>query len=254
MHGELPRAHYDEATLEFGSDEKGNYVQLSGKVRYRNALETDYVAGPRLRLYENETRVHMCFDIENRRSTDMFFMYMCHINWRPFDGARLLYSAPNDADHFDTFYEDFGQTPQREKARYDYYKKLSADHSVGDVIDPDNQCYDPELCCCIKYKTDERGWAHAMQLLPEGDGCYVGFDTTYLPTGVRWMARTGEEASCGFALPNTGNHLGRAYAIEHGLRKTVPPKSSVSLFFEAGYLDKNESAAMSKTIAEIAAK
>ena len=79
-----------------------------------------------------------------------------------------------------------------------------------------------------------------MQMRPDGKACYVSFDTTYLPTAVRWMARTGEEDACGFALPNTGNHKGRAYAVEHGLRKVLPPHGTIELKYRIAFLNEEQ--------------
>ena len=104
---------------------------------------------------------------------------------------------------------------------------------------------------CIRYTPDAQGWAHSMQMRPDGKACYVSFDTTYLPTAVRWMARTGEEDACGFALPNTGNHKGRAYAVEHGLRKVLPPHGTIELKYRIAFLNEEEAKETAKKIEKL---
>lgn len=242
LHGELPLAHYQKAWIEVGEDELGMYVKTSGSFLYRNALETAYVYTPSIRLNAGSTRLMARDIIENLRSQPLPFMYMSHINWRPFDGARFVYGAPADAQHLEVFREDWGDALCEEDAkRLDEYTLMLMKNPAGaDVIDRETQVYDPELCMCIHYEPDENGWAHSMQVRPDGKACYVTFDMTYLPTGVRWMARTGEEDACGFCLPNTGNHKGREYAIAHNLRKILPPRQRICLQYDIAVLDPEE--------------
>lgn len=242
LHGELPLAHYQKAWIELGEDKEGKYIKTGGEYLYRNALETSYTYAPTIRLNEGSCLLSAEDTIINRRSQPLWFMYMSHINWKPFDGARFIYSAPSDKEHIEVFREDFSDMLCEEDAKRldDYTLELMEDPAKADVIDRKWQVYDPELCLCIKYVPDEKGWAHSMQLRPDGKACYVTFDTTYLPNAVRWMARTGEEDACGFALPNTGNHKGRAYAIEHDLRKMLAPHEAIKLEYKIALLNEDE--------------
>ncbi len=253
LHGELPLAHYQSAWIETGEDEEGAFIRTGGSYLYRNALETAYVYSPTLRLNAGGTELIARDTIENRRSQPFPFMYMSHINWRPFEGSRFVYGAPADKEHIEVFREDWGDAISAEDAKRldDYTLELMEDPTKADVICKETQVYDPELCLCIRYVPDENGWAHSMQLRPDGKACYVAFDTAYLPTGVRWMARTGEEDSCGFCLPNTGNHKGRAYAIAHDLRKILSPHETIELKYNIAVLDPEDA---KKRAAEIEKK
>lgn len=250
LHGELPLAHYQKAWIGFGEDERGRYVTVGGEYLYRNALETAYTYSPTIRLNEEGCMLEAEDTIVNRRSQPLWFMYMSHINWKPFDGSRFIYSAPTDKEHIEVFREDFSDMLCEEDAKRldDYTLELMEDPGKADVIDPEWQVYDPELCLSIKYVPDQDGWAHSMQVRPDGKACYVAFDTTYLPNAVRWMARTGEEDACGFALPNTGNHKGRAYAIENDLRKKLAPHEEIKLKYKISLLEDSEAKAVMKEI------
>lgn len=242
LHGELPLAHYQEAWIELGEDDEGAYIKTGGSYLYRNALETSYVYAPSIRLHAGSVTLCARDFIENRRSQPFPFMYMSHVNWRPFEGSRFVYGAPADNEHVEVFREDWGDALSEEAARRldDYTLELMEDPTKADVINWETQVYDPELCLCIRYVPDEAGWAHSMQVRPDGKACYVAFDTTYLPTGVRWMSHTGEEAACGFCLPNTGNHKGREYAIANNLRKILAPHEKICLKYDISVLDEKE--------------
>ena len=55
---------------------------------------------PEARLYENASIINMNIEAENLRSKPMEYMYLCHINFRPFQGSKLVYSAKCNAENF----------------------------------------------------------------------------------------------------------------------------------------------------------
>jgi len=248
LHGELSGAAYKNAYLETGEDEKGRYLAAGGTYDYKNGLEYNYSACPRLVIYEGESVAHVSMTLRNKRCQPMEFMYMCHINWLPQDGGKLIYSAAKDKEHIKVFQEDFGLPPEREETLQAYTRRLMENPLIGDVLDSKTQVYDPEICTCISYQTDEFGYAHSMLVLPDEYAYYIRFETEYLPNGLRWVARTGDEDAIGFALPTTGNHLGQTYAKEHGLMKEVPAKGNVILNYDFGLLNPNETVNMKHQI------
>lgn len=250
-HGELPCAVYDEAWVTTGADERGRYITVGGTYRYRNGLEFDFAFTPEVRLYEGEARLEIDATAASNRSTSVPYMYMCHVNWRPFDGARLVYSAPKDQVNVSV--EEFDLPPEMEDKVNDFTRRLVADPSIADVIDPATQTYFPELCCWMPYKADENGVAHSMQVLPDGRACYVGFDTEQLGYAVRWIARTGDEDSCGFCLPCTSNQLGYTWAKKHDRLGHIPAKGSVGWHMTVGLLEAPEAKAMEDKINKILA-
>ena len=132
-----------------------------------------------------------------------------------------------------------------------YGKKLLEDPALADVLDSKTQCYDPEMCINICYESDKKGWAHAMQVMPEGDACYVGFCTNKLPYALRWFCRTADEDGVGIALPTTGTNRSTAYQKENGYYNTLPPGAHDNLRFDFGYLDKEKAQGMEYYIEDI---
>lgn len=250
MHGELPHAKYKDISIMLDSDDRGDYLEVSGSYVFKLSIDTAYSFCPSLRLYDDSKILEMNCHIENLRASMFNYMYMAHINWMPVNGARLVYSASLDSKHIEVFEGDFSDSPNAEKLK-NYTEALMANPSIADVLDFNKQCYNPELCVCVHYIPDEKGWAHSMLLRPDGTACYVGFDTANLPNGLRWFSWTGDELSCGFALPTTGNHMGRAYAIEHGLRRSLNAGQSVDLNYRFGKLDSKDATAMTSTIEHI---
>ena len=114
--------------------------------------------------------------------------------------------------------------------------------------------YDPELCINYRYVADEKGWARAMQVMPDGDACYVAWDTAKAPYALRWFCRTGDEDGVGIALPSTGTCHSTAYQRAHGHFNTLEPGGADTLHWWFGYLDADGAAArqadIEKTLAE----
>jgi len=253
MHGELPNAAYSETYIEIGEDEQGRFIKTSGVFRYKNALEFNYTFAPSLRLGEGETVIRAEAGIENLRCNPLYFMYMAHINWLPVDGSRLVYSAKKDSGNIEVFRGEFEIEDERNRRLAEFTDRLIADPAIGDVVDSAAQVYDPELCSGMRYCADERGYAHAMQVLPDGRACYVGFETGHMPYALRWIARTGDEDALGFCLPATGNHLGLAYAKEHNLRQELPARSGTVLRYNFGLLSGKDAAETNKLIEALCA-
>ncbi len=240
LHGELPFAVYDAAYVGIGEDEKARYLAVGGTYHYRNSQEYNYEYKPELRLYCGSSVAEMHITIENKRANPLDYMFMCHINWLAVDGSRIVYSAPKDKEHITVYPTELGEDSARAKAIRTYGEKLMANPCIGDYLDSKTQVYDPELCTWIRYKADKNGWAHAMQVMPDKDACYVGFDAQKLPYALRWVCRTGDEDGIGIALPTTGNHLGTAYQKKHGLYNTIASHEQETLRFNFGYLPKEE--------------
>lgn len=251
IHGELPFARYQEAYAGIGRDEAGTYLAAGGTFVYRNSQEYHYAYSPQLRLYSKETVAQMHIDIHNRRSSALDYMFMCHMNWLAVEGSRIVYSAPKDKEHISVSPTEMEGDSPRAAAIREYGKRLMENPLIGDVLDSHTQCYDPEMCTAIRYKADDCGWAHAMEVLPPGDACYVGFDTGKLPYALRWVCRTGDEEGIGIALPTTGTNHSTRYQREHGLYNNLPPHSHDKLRFDFGYLNREQALFMERRINQI---
>lgn len=199
QHGETPSAEYQKAYLECGED----YIAVGGRYDYDKSFVRNYSFSPECRLYEDDTVLKLHITLENRRNKPMEYMYLCHINFRPIDGAEILCNTV--------------ETEQ---------------NKVGEG---DQFCYDPEACYCVTYKPDEEGKGYTLQYTNEG-ACYVKHPANVLPFGVRWISRTGNEDSMGMILPATAEPNGYTYAKNNGQVKLLGGNETLEFDVEAGYL------------------
>ena len=175
------------------------------------------------------------------------YFYLCHINYRPVDGSRLIYTAKHEniTPHHEV---PEGYPAELAKKTNDYLDRLDQDVSIMDVVDSTTQSYAPEIVFTCKYDADENGDAHTMQLMPDGYSCYVKHRPQELPFGVRWIARTEDEDALGMVLPATAQHMGYLYCKEHGLEKYLQSKESVTFHITTGILSPEESKEMAAKI------
>ena len=240
-HGELPIAKYREAYIIIGEDEKGKYISLSGKYFFKRAFEHNYEFSPECRLYENASTIEMHINITNHKDLPLEYFYLCHINYRPVDGAKLYYTAK--PENITPHHEVPEGYPGGDKTNA-YLEKLDKDTSIMNTIDKSTQSYAPEIVFTCKYDADEKGNAHTMQLLPDGYACYVTHKPEELPFGVRWIARTEDEDALGMVLPATAQHMGYLYCKEHGLEKYLAPGESLTYHITTGILSPEDSQAV----------
>jgi hypothetical protein len=74
-----------------------------------------------------------------------------------------------------------------------------------------------------------------------------------LPNAVRWYARTGDEDALAFAIPSTNNHLGFSRIADRGLIREIPARSSVTMSYKFGYLEKESADQLIEKINKIKA-
>lgn len=239
-HGELPIAKYKEAYILAGEDEKGKYISLSGSYTHKRAFEHDYEFTPECRLYEGASTIDMIITFTNHKDLPLEYFYLCHINYRPIDGAQLIYTAKSEniVAHHEV---PEGYPKELADKTNAYLDKLDKDASIMNVIDSKTQSYAPEIVFTCKYDADENGDAHTMQLLPDGYACYVMHKPEELPFGVRWISRTKDEDALGMVLPATAQHMGYLYCKEKGLEKYLQSGESMTYHITTGILSPEES-------------
>ncbi|MBE6598400.1 MAG: DUF4432 family protein [Ruminococcaceae bacterium] len=239
QHGELPNMRYDSAYVLCGEDEKGAYVAIGGKRDYYVPFTTEFLAEPEIRLYDGATTAEVTMKVTNLRTSPMEFIYLCHINFRPFDGTRLVWAGDTAK-----VYRDVPDTlPEDAKARLNaYLDKLEADPTLHVVVDSASQCYLPEIVFRVNNKTDADGFAHCMGVLPDECAYYVNYRTAELPVGVRWISRTGDEDTFGMLLPSTAEHLGMIHARRTGQVEWLAAGGVKEMKMTFGLLDKETAA------------
>jgi len=231
QHGELPSAAYDSAYINVGV----NYIECGGLLDYKRAFETHYTASPKIKLYENESVLNISMTIENKRSDPMEYLYLCHVNFRPLEGAKLSYNADLVKIHKDI---PENLPPEKANELKNYMEALSENPTLQNIIDGKTQSYEPEIVFTYDYKPDEKGWGQCLQALPDGNTDYVACRLKELPIGIRWIARTDHEDAMGMLLPATAEHLGYNYCKKTGQIKYLAANESITFMVKAGVLEK----------------
>jgi len=249
LHGELPNAPYQKTWLIAGEDERGVYLAVGGAYEYTVAFSTHYVARPEVRLYAGASRFFVSISISNLKQTPMDLMYLAHVNFRPVDFGRLVYSA--------------ACTPATVRVRQsipshirplpgyaEFLAELAKHPERHNVLVP-GLAFDPEVVFFIDYLTDASGWAHSMQVHPDGSADYVAHRPAQLDHGVRWICRTPDQDALGLCLPATAEPEGYHAEKAKGNLKTLPGGATACFELETGYLRPAEAAQMEAQVTRL---
>lgn len=237
LHGELPNHPYDSAALLVTDDA----VTVTGSVRYKIAFTVDYTFTPSVTLRKDATVLEIDISAKNNRRAPMEYMYLSHINFRPYDGGELVCSAPYDPAHVKVHRKfPARMEPDAYRRLSDYMDAIAADPKVQAVFDSGTQDYDPEVCMTLLYDADAEGRGHTMQVLPDGYAHYVCHIVEKQPYVIRWLSRTGDEDACGMALPATSEHNGREQARRDGQLKVLAGGETFRTHLRVGLLTPSE--------------
>lgn len=244
QHGEIPNADYQTAYIDCGED----YIAVGGRLDYDESFVRNYTFSPECRLYENDTVLKLHMVLENRRQKPMEYMYLCHINFRPMDGAELIYSADYDSKNVKVHKIISDNLPKEQAEKLlTYMEQIEKEPALHHKVGVPGQSYDPEICFAVNYKGDEKNRAYTLQYTDTG-ACYVNHPVDVLPVGVRWISRTGDEDSMGMVLPATAEHLGYTRAKKMGQVKVLPANGRLEWSIEAGYLEPEQAAQIKEKI------
>ncbi len=238
-HGELPVARYQQAYLLSGEDARGRYIALCGVYTHKRAYEYNYAFSPEVRLYEGATTVDITVTVTNHKDLPLEYFYLCHLNYRPVDGARLVYTARHENIIAHREVPDGYPEPAASRTR-EYLDRIAQDMSIMDTVDSTTQSYAPEIVFTCHYDADAAGDAHTLQILPDGYACYVRHRPEELPFGIRWISRTADEDAMGMVLPATAEHKGYQYCKERGYERYLATGDSVTYHITTGILTPSE--------------
>ena len=252
LHGELPNASYQTAQLVIGQDERGPYLGLTGTYRYTVAFSHNYIAQPLVKFYTNSSRVPISMTVTNLKRSEMELMYLAHINFRPVDNGRLVYSAPCDPTHVHVRASIPPHVHPKPGYR-EFLTELEQHPEKHNLLKP-GLAFDPEVVFFIDYQADEAGWAHSMQLHPNGVADFISHRPAQLDHGVRWISRTADQDCFGLLLPATAEPEGYTAEKAKGNIKTLPPGGEFHFDLEVGALSPSEATAMEAKINGILAK
>ncbi|MEI7989229.1 MAG: DUF4432 family protein [Chloroflexota bacterium] len=250
LHGELPNAFYQQAYLITGEDEKGKYVGVSGKYQHTIAFAHNYVAEPQVKFYEASSLLTISMSITNLKQSEMDLMYLAHINFRPVDQGRLVYSALPTPEHVwvRPYAPGMVVSPGYQKLIEDLAQHPEKHH----IMKPENR-FDPEAVFFIDYLADEEGWAHTLQVLPDGSADYVRYQPAQLKKVLRWISRTGDQDALGMALPATAESEGYLKEKTKGNVQVLEAGGRFFCEFETGFLNAADAEKVEKKVERILA-
>ena len=246
LHGELPNAPYSRAYLVAGEDDQGAYLGLGGEYEYVRAFGYHYLAQPMVKLHTDAALVQISLEITNLGGQPMPLMVLFHINYRPVDGARLVYSAPVDPEHMRVRTNLPGHV-HTQPGYAEVIEVLRKNPEKHLVLKP-GQAYDPEVVFFINYLSDLDGWAYAMQVHPDGSSDFVRHRPQQLPYGIRWICRTPDQDALGFEA-GTAEVDGRTREEEKGNLRWLEAGAHFTSELEAGVCDPVETVRLEKYIA-----
>ncbi len=251
-HGDLPVAPFGEPRLVCGEDAGGKFMTVLGTYHHRRVFAVEYKFTSAYKLYENGTLIHMTAHIENLRHTPMEYAYLCHINFRPFEGARLLSTAPCDEKHIRVHKNIPATMPEKEaKALSDYMDAMQKTPEVHTVVDRNTQIYDPEIVSTLFYKGDAEGYAHTLQCRGDGYACYVKHPVNPLNNSLRWISRTNDEDAMGMVLPASTEHKGYSHAKREGQIRKIEGGGILEFTISFGLLVPAETEKIAKEIERV---
>jgi hypothetical protein len=246
LHGELPNAPYDSAIVVLGSDTHGPYVGLTGRYRHTVAFGCSYQAQPLIKLHAGSAVLHGSIAVTNLKRTDMELMYLAHINFRPIDRGRLVYTAPCDPQGV-VVRTKLPQGLQAPEGYATFLEQLERDPAIHNTLDPAH-VYNPEVVMYLRYQADAEGWAHSLLIHPDGYAFYVGHRPSELNHAVRWISRTPDNDAIGVVLPATAEAEGYTAEKAKGNIRILPGGGSVSFSFQAGLLIPEQARERSRRI------
>jgi hypothetical protein len=250
LHGELPNAPFQHAVIVLGSDAGGEYIALRGRYQHTVAFSTNYAAEPFVKLYAGATTVDIDLLVTNLlENAPLELMYLAHLNFRPVDNARLAYSARVSPETVRVR----ASIPPHVKPSPEYrafLAELSEHPERHHTLEP-GLSFNPEVVFNIDYLADADGWAHTLQLHPDGQADYVAHRPEQLGVGVRWICRTGDKDALGLALPATAGPEGYTVEKAKGLVQSVPPGGAWTCAMRAGALDAAAAREAERRIGEL---
>jgi hypothetical protein len=249
LHGELPNAPYQHAHVVVGQDERGSYIGLGGQYTYTVAFSHNYVAEPLVKLYAGSSLFRLTLGITNLKRSEMELMYLAHVNFRPVDDGRLVYSALCTPQHVRVR----TSIPSHIRPRpgyVEFIEELARHPEQHNLLAP-GLIFDPEVVFFIDYVADEEGWAHSMQVHPDGSADYIRHRPAQLDKGVRWISRTADQDALGLVLPATAEPEGYLAEQAKGNIKVLPPQGVFRCEIEMGVLAPPEARRMEEKIIQM---
>jgi hypothetical protein len=252
LHGELPNAPYRSAHIFLGEDTDGPYIGLGGQYRHTVAFSHSYLAEPVVKLYRKSTLFTVSMSITNLKHSDQVLMYLAHVNFRPADNGRLVYAAKPTPEHV-RVRSSIPSHITPGPGYVEFIQELGRHPEVHHVLAPE-MAFDPEAVFFIDYLADETGWAHSMQMHPDGNVDYIGHRPDQLPKGTRWISRTADQDAIAIVEAGTCEPEGFLAEKAKGNVKVLAPGEQFRADFRIGALSEAEAEEKAATIARVVSR
>jgi hypothetical protein len=242
LHGEMPCARMDRASLRLGSDAQGPWLALRSEVDYLQGFGDHYLAQPSVVLRPDSALFEVRMDVRNLGRDPMDLMYMCHANFAFVEGGQLV--QPTGFSARDTAVRR--AIPAIVQSDPAYVQRLAAmadDPSSSEWLnEPDR--FNPELVFYLRgLRTDHDGLARHLLKRPEGGAFSVRYSTDAFPHTIRWILHNHRAQVCGFAMPATCEVEGHAAELDKGHVRSLGGGEQACFSVTMGYLDAQDAAA-----------
>lgn len=245
LHGELPNAPYQSAALVFGADEEGEFIGLTGSYRHTLAFNYNYTATPLVKLHAGSSVFTVSMTIHNYKASPMPLMFLEHVNFVPVNGGRLAQTIICNPENMRV---RANIPPFMEVAPgYRECVKMLQEHPEKHLVFDPGLVYDPEMILYLNYLADENGWAHTLQVHPDGSADLLRHRPEQLNHGVRWICRTADQDAIGIE-PCTAEVEGFSAEKKKGNVQSLPGGAKFISELQVGVLTADEAGAEEKLI------
>lgn len=246
LHGELPSAEFDCAWVEVDKTINGYSISVGGSYEFSEAFNHHYKFSASLMLLENMPTFTVDVSVENLKNSQMDLCYMAHANFRPVNGGKLEYSAPYDAKTV-VVRKDVPTHLLPTAAYLKLLQDLSEDPTLHHML-TEEKAFDPEVVFKIEYLSDSDGWAHGLQVHPDGTADWISHRPDQFPHAFRWISRTLDQDCLAITEPATCGIDGYRSEKAQGRILSLPPKTTWSASMRMGRLSPVEAIDMIKMI------
>jgi hypothetical protein len=249
LHGELPNARYQRAHIEISEDARGPYIALGGGYQHTVAFACNYLAEPVVKLYADSSVFQIAMRVTNLKRDAQDYMYLGHINFRPVNGGRLVYSARVSPQTVRVRASIPPHIPTKPGYR-ELLNRLAVTPELHHTLSAEQQ-YDPEAVFSIDYLADASGYGHTLHVLPDGSGDYVRHRPEQLEKVLRWISRTPDQDALGMAEVATAEVEGFTAEKAKGNVKSLAAGATWEAVMDVGVLTADETAAKQREIERI---
>jgi len=239
LHGEMPLAPMDSASIETGEDQDGPWMALAGEREYLMGFGDHYMARPRVVIRPDDATFGIHMAVENLGQDAMDLMYMCHANFAFVEGGQIV--QPTGFSREDLVVRTSVPTIVKSDDNYlQQLAKMQEDPSETAVISTDLGV-DPELVFYLKnLKTAQDGKVHVMLRRPAGDAFTVSYSPDEFSHLVRWILANNKQKVCAFAMPATCGVEGHFAEQQQGNVRSLAGGEHARFHVQLGYLNATE--------------